>query len=156
MSEYIHNDSLLPDGSLLVKDEKISSKRNFPVSIATFYINSTIVATNKRFIAHFPNTFLGILPLGFTDINMNLKQISSVTIRVQYYFFRLLIGALLILGSLGTLSENGAASIFWLIIGILLFGSGISPYISIGGAGGENVKVPVVFLEKIRSTKICS
>lgn len=147
-------ENTLPDGSILVQDEKIVTDKNFPVSIATFYINARAVATNKRFIAHFPKVILGLIPLGFEDVNMSLKQISSVTVKVQYYLLRLFFGAILVMAGFGNLSgPDAGAGFFLLLLGVILFGSGISPYLAVAGTGSEVVKVPVVFWKKSEAIK---
>lgn len=50
--------NLLPGGNSFVKDEALASSRKIPATIMTFYINSHLAVTNKRFLAHFPNIVL--------------------------------------------------------------------------------------------------
>lgn len=145
-------DELLPGGNALVKEESVISSQKMPTSIATFYIKAHIVATNKRFLAHFPNVVLGLLPLWFENVNLPIKQISTVTIQVKYYLLRLIIGALLMMWSLGSISKD-PGMVLLLLIGIVLFGSGMSPHIFVRGTGGETVSIPVVFWKKSEAQK---
>ena len=61
MSNVIY-ENMLPNGSRLIQDEKIVASKHFPISITTFFIKAHVVATNKRFVAHFPNVVLGLFP----------------------------------------------------------------------------------------------
>lgn len=81
-------------------------------------------------------------------MNMPIRQISTVTLQMKYYPLRLAIGTILIISSLQ------GASIFLLLIGIVLFGSGISPCIFVGGAGSEKITIPVVFWKKTEARKL--
>lgn len=129
----------------------IVKKRRYLINIATFYIKAHIVATNKRFLVHFPNVVLGLLPLWFENVNLPIKQISTVT-QVKYYLLRLIIGALLMMWSLGSISKD-PGMVLLLLIGIVLFGSGMSPHIFVRGTGGETVSIPVVFWKKSEAQK---
>lgn len=149
--QNIQYDEVLSGGNTLVKEEGVISFKKMPTSMATFYINSHIVATNKRFLAHFPHVVLGLLPQ-YENIHLPIRQISTVTIQVKYYLLRLIFGALLTIASLGAMSGNGNMVIL-LVLGIVLFGSGIAPYIFVGGTGGEKISIPVVFWKKSEAQK---
>jgi hypothetical protein len=84
----------LPGGQILGKDEAIVRVDKFTSSLSTFYIKSEFCLTNKRFVAHYPNIVLGILPMGSANVTLSLRQISRVQIDVQYKMFRMLVGLL--------------------------------------------------------------
>lgn len=149
MSNVIY-ENMLPDGSRLIQDEKIVASKHFPISITTFFIKAHVVATNKRFVAHFPNVVLGLFPFGFEDVNMSLKQISSVTVKVEYHLFRLICGVIFIMAGWNI---GNSSAVLVILLGILLFGSGISPYLAIFGTGSELIKIPVVFWKKKEAIK---
>lgn len=135
MNVKVENTNILPDGSLLTKDENIISSKKLPSWILTFYIKATLLLTNKRVVAHFPKIFLWILPLWFENLNINLKQISTVKVDKQFSFWKMLLGLVLIIWWLPTI----ILPIIWII---LLFPN---VYIAIYNTWGQVTYIPVVF-----------
>ena len=81
----------LPGWQVLSNWEEIVNRSHFISWLATFYIKSDYIATNKRYIAHYPNIVLWFLPMWFENLTFNLKQISWVSINVEYKIFKILI-----------------------------------------------------------------
>jgi uncharacterized membrane protein len=137
----------LPWWQVLSSWENIANKDNFISWLATFYIKSDFVVTNKRFIAHYPNIVLWFLPMWFNNITFNLKQISGVNINVEYKIFKILIWLLL------TLVWIFSLMIFLIPVWIIFLSLWIQIYIKVATSWWIT-KCPIIFWEKQKAQEL--
>lgn len=140
------SNATLPWWNSLINWEEIVDNTSFASSITTAYISTEVSITNKRLIAHFPKIVLWLFPLWFETVTMNLKQISSVKIDVQYAIMRIIIAIVAIIVGLNS-------SWIFFLIWLFFLSSGISVYTVVQGSGWSTEYIPVVFWQKSLANK---
>ncbi|NQV18897.1 MAG: hypothetical protein HQ534_10175 [Armatimonadetes bacterium] len=81
---------------VLGKDERIISENKFTSNLILFWLKARYTLTNKRVTGHTPNTLLGIIPLGKSQVAQPLKTIASVASSTKFRFLTFLFGLILI------------------------------------------------------------
>lgn len=120
----------------------------FSPSLLLFWLKADMAVTNRRFVARRPNTLLGVIPLGYQDVAFPLHNVASAGAAVRFSLWRAIIGALLAIGGLGSLSSNGAVAIIILLIGLSLLANAASASLVLTNNGGGVSELHVSVLQK--------
>ncbi len=132
----------LPEGVTLTSDERVVAGGRFMFSNLLFFLHWRMAVTSKRLVGHTPNTILGVIPLGSTDVSYPLANIAGVTTRTAYSFFWILVGVIFVLGGLG------APNVVALLIGLLAFLAAFNAEISVTNSGGGKTGHRIAFFDR--------
>lgn len=115
---------------------------SFAVSLVFPWIKGNM-SVDKNFIrVSIPNTILGFIPAGKHVDNSPLQTVSNVSVGTSYKLAPMVIGLLLVLNGIGSISKGLSASIL-IVIGALLFFSGIKTSFAYERSGiGQVVEFP--------------
>lgn len=119
------------------------------LSLLFFWIKGSIKIDQRFVRVNLANTVLGIIPAGMNEQNIPLKNISAVVVSKKFKLLPMVIGLLIALAGLSLLGEDFIPALVMLVIGVLLFGSGIRTAMAIERSGGT-VVIVVPFYEKAK------
>ena len=132
----------VPHGVTLAPDERVLANGSFMLSNLLFFLHWQMAVTRKRLVGQVPNTVLGIIPLGSTQVSYPLAAIAGVTSRTRYFAFWFLVGAVLLLAGLS--SPNVIA----IILGVLALLASFRAGIVITNSGGGKIDHAVSFFDR--------
>ena len=112
---------------------------SFMLSNLLFFLRWQMAVTSKRLVGQVPNTVLGIIPLGSTQVSYPLAAIAGVTSRTRYSALWFLIGAVLLLAGLGR------PNVLVIVLGVLALLASFRAEISITNSGGGQIGHAVGF-----------
>jgi len=81
----------------LAPGEHVVAQDQFMFSLAHFFLNTTVLLTDRRIAWRRPNTLAGLIPLGGQTTTFPLANIASVTTASWIRVLRLLVGLILAL-----------------------------------------------------------
>ena len=131
----------LPGGALVGADEKIERSDSLALSLLLFFLKIDVALTNKRVVGQWPNTFLGLIPVGSNNVTYPVTSIASVAVSTKIRVVSLIVGIVLALAGL-----NG--SLIILIIGVLLIGNAFYAAFEITNTAGQKIGHQMAFWEK--------
>lgn len=132
----------LPDGITLAPQERVFRSGSFAFSTLLFFLHWRMAVTNKRLVGRTPNTILGVIPLGATQVSYPLSNIAGVQMRTSYS------GLWLILGILFLLAGIGGGSIVLVILGALAIIGSLNADIAVTNSGGGVIRHRVAFFNR--------
>ena len=125
-----------------------SREQSFSIHLIFFWIRGLISIDTRAIRVNTRNTILfGLIPAGKNQQLIPVSNVSSAGLSTKYRVIPMLIGAFFILGSVGSFQSDFLAGIFGLIIGLLIFGTGIKTVLVIQRAGSD-FYLEVPFYEK--------
>ncbi|WP_010632464.1 hypothetical protein [Sporolactobacillus vineae] len=131
----------------MVESNTISKNKDFSVSLAAFWVKGNIFVDDQFLRVKIPNTILfGLIPAGLQKDSSPLQALSNVYTSSSYKLGRMALGALIFIGGLASFSSMGIGALILLLIGFLIFGSGILTTFSYERSGVEK-KVNLPFFE---------
>lgn len=131
--------------AILGKDEQKIRQATFTANIILFWLKSNYILTNKRVTGDEPNTFMGIVPLGTTQISQPLKTVASVASSTKFSILRLIIGLCLVIFGLGLITSFG---ILILVLGAVNILNCYTATFVITNNSGQCVGYEISILEK--------
>lgn len=132
----------LPPGVTLAPGEQPLARGSFMFSNVLFFLHWRMAVTSKRLVGLTPNTVLGVIPLGSTQVSYPLAAIAGVTVRTRYSVFWLIIGLLFVIGGLGQ------ANVVVMFLGVLALAAAFRAEISVTNSGGQRTGHGVAFLDR--------
>ena len=132
----------LPPGVTLAPGEQPLARGSFMFSNVLFFLHWQMAMTNRRLVGQTPNTILGVIPMGSTQVSYPMAAIAGVTVRTRYSVFWLLVGLVLLLA--GIQGRNVLA----IILGILALGAAFRAEISVVNSGGQRTGHGVSFFDR--------
>ncbi|WP_185769322.1 hypothetical protein [Corynebacterium anserum] len=82
---------------LLAPGERGLYSRSFRPNLVLFWLRTQMVVTNKRIAVKYPNTVLGVIPLGFEERSMPMGSVAGVTTSFKVFLGPLLFHSFLAL-----------------------------------------------------------
>ena len=137
--------AVMPEGVTLAADERVVASGTFRFSTLLFFLNWNMAVTSKRLVGKTPNTILGIIPLGSTNVSYPLPNIAGVVTKTRVSLPWILIGLILLLVGLG--GANGP-NIVAIIIGLLGLAAAFHAQIFITNSGGGTIGHNVAFFDR--------
>lgn len=142
MADYATSFMLTP-GESNVSGVKVSP------SLLTPYLRSELMCSSTRLVYKVPNTLLGLIPLGSEENTIPLKSIASVNTSVKLKLARLLIGLILLIVGLSSISSLPLGTvIILLIIAAILLAMSFPASLNVVNHAGGITSVTVSILEK--------
>jgi hypothetical protein len=135
-------DVVLPPGVTLAPGEWPLAHGSFMFSNLLFFLHWHLAVTSKRLVGETPNTVLGVIPLGSTQVSYPLAAIAGVTVRTRYSAFWLVFGLLFVLAGVG------AKEVVTIVIGLLALLAAFRAEISVTNSGGGRTGHGVAFLDR--------
>lgn len=119
-------------------------------SLVFFWLRTSLTLTNKRLMGTVPNTMLAVFPVGRREMTQPLDRISNVGYDAKFYLVRFLIGVVLLLGSIGLLTDGDtfASGFLFLVIAVLVLGWSWVARITVTDNSGKANDIPVSMLDK--------
>jgi hypothetical protein len=105
-------------------------------------VSSTRVATS------FPNTLLGVIPLGYRDSTFPLRNVASVGVNARFSLGRAIIGLIFFIAAFPTLGKNALVGIILLLIGVSLLANAMSAELDIVNNAGGHQRFRVSVFQK--------
>lgn len=134
--------------TVLGKDEQIIREEVFTANLILFWLKANYNLTNKRITGHTPNTFLGIIPLGKSQVSQPLKTVASISSSTQFHFMRLLIGAILLIVGLSMFGSSFILAIILALFGLVNILNCFTAVFYITNNAGESTGYEISILEK--------
>ncbi|MGV3243164.1 hypothetical protein [Staphylococcus sp. 11261D007BR] len=125
----------------------------FSISLLFFWIKGQLSIDKRLVKVSTSNVIFGLFPAGTDAQNIPLKNISSTQLSSKYSVFRMLIGAVIILFALASIGNSFFSALIFILIGGLVFGSGMLTSLTIQKAG-RDFTIIVPFYEKQKVMKI--
>ena len=142
MADYATSFMLAP-GESNVSGVKVSP------SLLTPYPRGELMCSSTRLVYKVPNTLLGLIPLGSEENTIPLKSIASVNTSVKLKLARLLIGLILLIVGLSSISSLPLGTvIILLIIAAILLAMSFPASLNVVNHAGGITSVTVSILEK--------
>lgn len=140
---------------ILAPGEQGLYTRAFRPNLVLFWLRTTMTVTNKRLVVKFPNTVLGVIPLGFEERSMPMGAIAGLTTSLRVRLGRLIVGAVLgIVCLVWLFSAVSAGSVFMVLVSLvltLLFFAmacnAVTSALIMQNNGGNSTETTVSFLE---------
>lgn len=141
---------------LLAPGEQGLEARKVRPNLVLFWLNTTLMITNKRIAVKYPNSLFGIIPLGFEENSMPMGSIAGVQTSLRVKIWRVILGGILALwclvefldalsdGDVGVAFLWGLATAFFAAIAL----TGIQSGLVITNNGGGKIRLGVSFLDK--------
>ena len=122
----------------------VPENSKFSVSLLAFWIKVSMTVDNNFIHINMPNTVLfGLIPAGSSQDSSPLQGVSNVYTSKSYDLLNMFIGAIIALFGIMSLSYSFLMALILLIIGVVLFGSGIKTRFSYERSGIiKNIDVP--------------
>ena len=134
----------LPGGATLGANETVIHEEEMAVSMILFFLKIKVAVTNRRVVGQWPNTFLGLIPVGSSSVTYPLANIASVAAGTRVLVGSLIIGAILVLIGL---SETG--DLWWLlVIGMLLLVNAFPASFNVTNNAGEKIGHDLAIFER--------
>lgn len=124
------------------------SQARFTPSLLLFWLKTDMAVTNRRFVAKEPNTILGLIPLGYRDLAYPLHNVASAGVSVKFSLWRVVLGALILIGGLGGFKQSAVLGIVFVLIGLSLLANAATATIILTNNGGGKIDLRVSVLEK--------
>lgn len=125
----------------------MDKKFEFSLSLLFFWIKGHLSVDSRFIKVSTANAIFGLFPAGKDSQNIPLKNISSTQLSSKYSIFRMIIGIIIVLTSFSRLGVSFFGALIFLLIGVVIFGSGMMTTLTIQKAGRDfTIKVP--FYEK--------
>jgi len=105
---------------VLASDEQIVYKQAFSTSLFLFWHNTNFIITNKRIIGEKLTIFLGLIPLGQSQITLPLKKIARISSAYKFHIFRFLLGIFIFLLGINLIQEYVLLSIIVSSLGVVI------------------------------------
>jgi hypothetical protein len=131
----------------------MDKKFEFSLSLLFFWVKGNLAIDNNFIKVSTANAIFGLFPAGKDSQNIPLKNISSTQLSSKYSIFRMIIGIIFILVSLSKLGTSFFSALIFLLIGLIIFGSGILTRLTIQKAG-RDFTIVVPFYEKGKMLQI--
>lgn len=125
----------------------------FSLSLLFFWIRGYVKVDSRMVRVSTRNTIWGIIPAGADTQNIPVKNISSSQITTKYKVIPLLLGAIFVLSAVSNLSSDFGVALLLIILGVLLFGSGIKTLLVIQRSGSDYY-LSLPFYEKQKAFQI--
>jgi hypothetical protein len=123
----------VPEGVTLAPDEYVVAAGEFSQGNVLFFLKWRMAITNKRLVGRTPNTVLGVIPLGSTQVSYPIGAIAGISVGTRYSFFWALLGLLF----LTTAAPGGRLNPVSIVLGLLAILAAIRTQMSITNSGGH-------------------
>ena len=130
--------------------ETVIARESFSPSPVLFWLKTQLSVTEKRITGRQPNTFAGVVPLGSSEVLFPLKQVSAISVDTKVKPVRMLLGVVLVITGLSMLGSSFFGALLVLLIGAVLFASGLSCAMTVTSNAGVKNEVVVTLFEKNR------
>ena len=87
----------LPGGAPLGAGERIVRSEEMAVSLVLFFLKTRVALTSNRIVGQWPNTFLGLIPVGSSSMTYPLTSVASVAVSTKIGIGSLILGVILLL-----------------------------------------------------------
>lgn len=122
-------------------------EKQFAVSIATPWIKGKMDVDSHNIIIDIPNTVLfGLIPAGRRKHTTPLHAVSNVYTSTSYKLAHIFVGAVIVLGGISSFGSSFFSALLLLILGAVIFGSGIQTIFSYENSG-NTLNIPLPFFE---------
>lgn len=135
----------------LTPGEKGLYRRSFRPNLILFWLRTTILVTNKRIAVKYPNTILGVIPLGFEDRSMPIGSVAGLDTSLRVKAGQVIAGFFVAVLGVVLMGQVGSAIFYGLVlllIGVLVLLSGITSSLSVMNNGGGTVETTVSIAER--------
>lgn len=117
-------------------EESTKNGEKFAVSAVTPWIKGTMDVDNHYLSVNLPNTiFFGLIPAGKRKDRTPISGITSMHTERKYKLGKMILGALIVLSTIGNIGNSPVGSLVLILLGGLLFASGIVTTFSYERAG---------------------
>lgn len=129
----------------------IMLKETFITSYLAFYLKGEFGLDGDFVKLKVPNTILKVVPLGAENKTVAISQIASVEDSFKLELKPFLIGILVALLGLGTLSSNLIGGLVFTAYGVLSALSSFQTVLSVNTTAGQSLKISFVVFEKSKA-----
>lgn len=124
------------------------TEAEFSPSVVLFWLRTNIGASTTRIVTRWPNTILGIIPLGYADNTYPLRNVAAVSVNAKFSVRNLVFGLIFFIGGLSSLGQVPILGIILTLFGISLLANTMSADLIIQNNGGGKSHVHVSILQK--------
>ena len=128
--------------------ETVIARQSFSPSPVLFWLKTELSVTEKRITGRQPNTFAGVVPLGSAEVLFPLKQVSSISVDTQIKPVKMLLGVVMVIAGLSMFGDSFFAGLLVLLIGAVLFMSGLTCALTVTNNAGVKNEVIATLFEK--------
>lgn len=128
--------------------------RDFRPNLLFYWLRSTMLVTNKRLLIKAPNSFLGIIPMGFQERSMPIGAIAgtttSRTVKVGPLLLFAFVAVCFLFGSINMFEESVGAALMMLLLALIfgfLSANSVLSSLEITNNGGGTTEATVSFVE---------
>ncbi len=141
----------LPGGALLGPEERVVRSEELALSLILFFLKIKVAVTNSRIVGRWPNTFLGLIPVGSNSVTYPLTNIASVAVSTKVSIWGLIFGALFVLVGL-----QDTRAFLLLVIGLLLILSAFPASFEVTDTAGQKIGHRMAIFEKSKSQALAN
>jgi hypothetical protein len=136
--------------TILSKDEQKIREESFTANLILFWLKAYYSLTNKRVTGHTPNTFMGIIPLGSSQLAQPLKTVASVASSTQFFFKRLLVGLIFLGVGMSMFGSSPLIGFFLVVISLVNILNCYTSTFVVTNNAGQSVGYEISILEKAK------
>lgn len=138
---------------VLSQEEGLVREDIFTSNLLLAWLKTDFTLTNKRVVGSYPNTLMGLIPLGQNQLTYPLKNIAGVASSTKFHFWRLVIGLFFGIFGLQMLSSSPAGGLILLLIAAsFILNSYTATFIVTNNAG----QAPVIELSILEKDKVAA
>ncbi|MGQ4494899.1 hypothetical protein ACUH96_07855 [Dermabacteraceae bacterium P13077] len=130
---------------------------HFLASLLTPYMKAQMMCSSTRFVFKTPNTLLGVVPLGFREDQMPIRNIAAVSLNTRFYLGRAFFAFILIMFFALPMIFSGG---MWFLIGLFFLAWGgatafmaFPTELKVTNPAGGTTSIAISSLEKSKVAK---
>lgn len=127
-------------------ETNIASER-FSPSVLLFWLKTEMHVSSQRVMTRYPNTILGLVPLGYNAGSIPVRNIAGVSTQVKFSLWRALLGLVVVIIGLAV---STPLNVILILVGVLMLVNSMWAALLIQNNGGTYHIVAVSVLEKAK------
>ncbi len=134
--------------TILGKNEQKVREDSFTANLILFWLKAYYSLTSKRVTGHSPNTIMGFIPFGSSQLAQPLKTVASVASGTEFFFKRLLVGLIFLAVGLSMLGSYTLIALVIALIGVINILNCYTATFVVTNNAGQSVGYEISILEK--------
>lgn len=133
---------------VLGKEEGVIKDSRFTTNLLLAWLKTNFTLTSKRIVGYKPNTLLGAIPLGKTEVTYPIKSVASVGVSTKFHLSRFLLGGLLAAAGFLSVADSLGIGILLVLLGAVPLFNCFTSTLNISNNAGQVHHIEISILEK--------
>lgn len=121
-----------------------------------FWLKVNLRLSEKSISGKQPNTILGLIPAGYSQISFALRQVSAVQVETKVSLPKIIFGLILVFLGVSAFASQFLLGFLLILGGAALFMAGLTAALALTSTGGATSYVRVSLLDKSKIEEFSS